>query len=132
MVRKSFLILTRLIPTARVLRSGMRAASKPRQYFSTSDPKYLQMIQGGDQYLLAEAVVVRRGTTFNIAGPASGTLAITWTGTMTLLTPVKDPARGGWNISVPAGGTVGTYTATITDGAWTKSHADLCHLRATH
>ena len=92
-----------------------------KEYFSTSDPNYLQLIQGGDQYLLAEALVVRRGTTFNIAGPASGTLTITWTGSMTTLSPVKNPVRGGWDISIPSAGTTGTYTATITDGGWSKS-----------
>ena len=78
------------------------------------------MIQGGDRYLMTEAMVVRRGTTFNIAGPATGTLALAGT-SMTALTPVPDPARGGWTVSLPANGTVGTYTATVTDGAWTKS-----------
>jgi len=90
------------------------------QYFSTSDPAYLSMTQGGDRYLFTEALVVRRGATFNIAGPATGTLTVTGTN-MTTLTPVKDPARGGWMISLPSNGTVGTYTATVTDGAWTDS-----------
>ena len=40
---------------------------------------------------------------------------------MTAITPVRDPARGGWTITIPAAGTVGTYTATLTDGGWTKS-----------
>jgi hypothetical protein len=92
---------------------------KTRQYFSTTDPKYLSIIQFGDQYLLTEALVVRRGTVFNIAGPASGTLTLSGTG-MTALTPTKDP-RGGWAVSIPVNGTVGTYIATVTDGAWSKS-----------
>ena len=92
---------------------------KTKQYFSTTDPKYIKMIQAGDQHLLREALVVRRGTTFNIAGPASGTLTLTGTG-MTALTPTKDP-RGGWAVSIPIIGTVGTYIATVTDGAWSKS-----------
>jgi hypothetical protein len=93
---------------------------KTSQYFSTSDPAYLAIKQGGDQYLLSEALVVRRGTTFNVAGPASGTLTLTGT-SMTAITPLRDPARGGWTITLPANGTVGTYTATITDGTWSKS-----------
>ena len=36
---------------------------------------------------------------------------------LTTLTPVRDPARGGWNVTLPANGTVGTYTATIYPGA---------------
>ena len=92
---------------------------KTKEYFSTTDPKYIKMIQAGDQYLLREALVVRRGTTFNIAGPASGTLTLTGTG-MTTLTPTKDP-RGGWAVSMPITGTVGTYIATVIDGAWSKS-----------
>ncbi len=93
---------------------------KTRQYFSVTDPAYLAWNQGGDQYLMNTAVVVRRGTTFTITGPASGTLAIAGT-SMTALTPVKDPARGGWTVSIPSNGTVGTYTATVTDGTWSKS-----------
>ena len=95
-----------------------------KQYFNTTDTSYLKMIQGGDQYLLTEALVVRRGTTFNITGPTTGTLEITSDpiGSMTALSPVKDPARGGWKVSLPANGTVGTYTATITDGTWTKGY----------
>ena len=90
------------------------------QYFSTTDPKYLSIKQGGDQYLLTEAVVVRRGIAFNIAGPAAGTLTLTGTG-MTAVTPVRDPARGGWTITLPINGSVGTYTATVTDGVWSNS-----------
>ena len=90
------------------------------QYFSTTDPAYLSIKQGGDQYLMKEALVVRRGNTFNIAGPASGTLTLTGTG-MTAIAPARDPARGGWTITIPTGGTAGTYIATLTDGSWTKS-----------
>ena len=90
------------------------------QYFNTTDPAYLSIKQGGDQFLMEEAVVVRRGTSFTIAGPASGTLTLTGTD-MTPIIPVRDPANGGWLITIQPNGTVGTYTATVTDGAWTKS-----------
>ena len=90
------------------------------QYFNTTDPDYLSIKQGGDQFLMEEAVVVRRGTSFTIAGPASGTLTLTGTD-MTPIIPVRDPANGGWSITIPMDGTVGTYTATVTDGVWTKS-----------
>ena len=93
---------------------------KTIEYFSTTDPEYLPMIQGGDNYLMAQAMVVRRGTTFNIAGPVSGALSISGTD-MSPLSPISDPARGGWNITIHAEGTVGTYTATITEGSWSKS-----------
>jgi hypothetical protein len=91
-----------------------------KQYFSVSDPAYLSWIRGGDRYLMTNAVVVRRGTTFRISGPISGTLSITGSG-LTTLTPVKDACGGGWTVSVPSGGTVGTYTATLSQGGWSKS-----------
>ncbi len=69
---------------------------------------------------MEEAVVVRRGTSFTITGPASGTLVLTGAN-MTTITPVRDIANGGWTITIPMDGTVGTYTATVTDGNWTKS-----------
>ncbi len=93
---------------------------KTKQYFSTTDPAYLPMTQGGDQYLMTQAMVIRRGTTFNIIGPATGTISITGSGLTTLI-PVQDPARGGWMVTVPADGTVGTYTGSISDGTWSKS-----------
>ena len=91
-----------------------------RQYFNTTDPAYLSIKQGGDQFLLQEALVIRRGTTFTIAGPARGTLTLTGTN-MTAITPFRDPANGGWSITIPMNGTVGTYIATVSDGYWTKS-----------
>ena len=94
------------------------------QYFSTTNPAYLSIKQGGDQYLMTEALVVRRGNTINITGPASATLTLTGIpgmAAMTAITPVRDSARGGWTITIPTAGTVGTYTATLTDGTWTKS-----------
>ncbi|HSQ17127.1 MAG TPA: hypothetical protein VLM83_05465 [Anaerolineales bacterium] len=96
---------------------------KTFEYYNTSDPAYLAMKQGGSQYLLTEGAVIRRGTTFKIAAVNSLTASLTILGPdgMTVLTPVRDPARGGWNVTVPTGGTVGSYTATITNGAWSKS-----------
>jgi hypothetical protein len=96
---------------------------KTFQYYRTNDPKYLKMEQGGDQYLLTEAAVVRRGTTFKITGVNSNafTLTISDAGmTPSTIPTVRDPARGGWFASIPIDGSVGTYTATITDGAWSK------------
>jgi hypothetical protein len=78
------------------------------------------MVQGGDRYLMTEAMVVRRGTTFHIGGPSDADLAITGSG-LTSLTGVKDPCGGGWTVSVPSNGTVGTYAATVSLGDWNKS-----------
>lgn len=96
---------------------------KTLEYYNTSDPAYFAMKQGGNQYLLTEGAVIRRGTTFKIAAVNSLTdsLTIVGTGGMTVLTPVRDPARGGWNVTVPPLGTVGVYTATVTTGTWSKN-----------
>ena len=90
------------------------------EYFSTSDSRYQTMVRGGDHYLMRYSMVVRRGTTFNLIGPPTAALAITGQG-LTPLTGVLDPVHGGWAVSVPIDGTVGTYTATFTLGTWTKS-----------
>ena len=66
-----------------------------------------------------EAMVARRGTTLHIGGPSDATLVISGAG-LTDLTPYteRDLYGGGWNISLPQLGTVGTYTATLTAGTW--------------
>jgi PKD repeat protein len=90
-----------------------------RAYFSVTDPDYLSMHQAGDKYLMTEAMVARRGTTLHIGGPSDATLVISGAG-LTDLTPYteRDLYGGGWNISLPQLGTVGTYTATLTAGTW--------------
>ena len=94
------------------------SAFKTREYFSTSDPKYISMVQGGNQYLLKEALVVRRGTTFRVravnAEPATLTFDVGG------ITTTRDRAWGGWIVSLPAGMPVGEFTATITNGGWHK------------
>jgi hypothetical protein len=98
------------------------SAFKTFEYYNAKDPAYLALRQGGNRYLLTEGLVVRRGTTFKIATVNSAGVTLTLNGTdMTPLTPVRDPARGGWLVTLPVNGTVGQYTATITDGAWSKS-----------
>jgi hypothetical protein len=95
-----------------------------REYFSPYDEmeedefgnpirRYLPVLQGGDKYLMTEAMVVRRGTTFEVGGPASATLTIQGSG-LTTLTPIKNACRNTWTVSVPAWGTVGTYAMTMT------------------
>jgi len=86
------------------------------QYFRTNDPAYLSIKQGGDQYLMEEAVVIRRGTTFSIIGPATGTLSLSGSN-MTALAPVWDPAIGGWTVTIPINGTVELVA----------EYAGLCH-----
>ena len=90
------------------------------EYFSESDGRYQTSIRGGDQFLMRYSMVIRRGTTFNLIGPNNATLEITGTG-LTPLTGVPDPVNGGWSVTVPTDGTVGTYTATFTLDTWTKS-----------
>lgn len=95
---------------------------KTFEYYRAGDPAYLSMVQGGDRYLLTEGLVVRRGTTFSISALNSSTASLSMSGSgMTAITPVRDPARGGWKVTLPSGGTAGMYTATVTDGSWTKS-----------
>lgn len=96
---------------------------KTREYFRTAsqDPSgvYLRWKQGGDKYLMTDAVVLRRGATFTIGGPVTATLTVSGSG-MSTLNPTKDIYGGGWTISLPSGGTVGTYTATLKIGEWQK------------
>ncbi len=69
-----------------------------------------------------DAVVVRRGATFSVGGPADATLEISKSLTaLSDLTVARDPCTGRWNISVPTNGTVGIYTATVRDGTWNDS-----------
>lgn len=97
-------------------------AYKTFEYYRTNDPKYFSMVQGGDQWLLTEGLVIRRGTTVAIAAVNAKPAQLTITGDgLPSLTPVRDPARGGWKVTIPAGAPVGQYTATITNGAFSKS-----------
>ncbi|MBN1935986.1 MAG: InlB B-repeat-containing protein [Anaerolineae bacterium] len=91
-----------------------------RQYFSVTDPAYLAWTHGGDRYLMTEAIVVRRGTTFRVGGPAGATLTLSGSG-LTALSPVADVCNGGWTVTIPSNSTVGTYTVTVSKGGWSKS-----------
>jgi len=110
-------------------------AFKTRQYFSPVNEmeedewgnpirKYLPVLQGGEKLLMTEAMVVRRGTTIHIGGPQaySATLTITGTGmSPSSLTPVRDENfQSTWAVTFPANGSVGTYTATMALGSWSK------------
>jgi len=69
-----------------------------------------------------DAVVVRRGTTFHVGGPADASIEIEKSiSGLTTLTPEWDQCAGGWKVYVPSGGTVGIYTITVEDGAWSES-----------
>lgn len=96
------------------------AGFQTRQYFSTSDPAYLQWKRGGDRYLMTEAAVLRRGATFRVGGPANATLTLSGSG-LTALTPVADACNGGWTVTLPANGTVGTYNLTVSRSGWSKT-----------
>lgn len=78
--------------------------------------------QYGDQLISFNAVVVRRGVTFSVGGPADATIDIDKSlGYLTNLTPVRDVCTGRWRLSVPSGGTVGKYEITLQEGDWSKS-----------
>ena len=95
---------------------------KTLEYYSLTDPAYLKMVQGGNQYLLTQGAVIRRGTTFKINAVNSGAAVLSITGNnMPPTTPTRNPARGGWDVTLPLTAAVGAYTATITNGAWSKS-----------
>jgi len=69
-----------------------------------------------------DSVVVRRGTTFSVGGPADAEIEIAKSiGSLTTLTPVRVPCGGRWDIYVPGNGTVGIYTITVQDGSWNES-----------
>jgi hypothetical protein len=97
---------------------------KTRQYFS-KDPHSAQpwgWQQHGDRFISLNAVVVRRGATFSVGGPANATIQIEKSrGSLTTLRPVRDACSERWRISVPSGGTVGKYRITLQEGDWRKS-----------
>ena len=69
-----------------------------------------------------DAVVVRRGTTFSVGGPADGRIQIGKSiHSLTTLTATRNSCSNGWDIHVPSGGTVGLYTITVRDGGWSRS-----------
>ncbi len=89
-----------------------------KEYFSATDSRYLPVKQSGDQYLITEAMVVRRGATLRIGGPSEATLTMVGSG-LTSITEanggiVKNPCQGEWAVTFPINGTTGTYTATMT------------------
>jgi PKD repeat protein len=95
-----------------------------RQYFA-KDPNSTQpwgWQQRGDRFISLDAVVVRRGATFSVGGPADATIQIEKSiDSLTPLTPVRDACNGRWRISAPSGGTVGKYTITLQEPGWSQS-----------
>jgi hypothetical protein len=90
-----------------------------KQYFPWQryGSKYIALPTSGQ-----DAVVVRRGSTFSVGGPADARIKIGKSkGSLTTLTAVRDHCAGRWNISVPTWGTVGIYTITVRDGSWSES-----------
>jgi hypothetical protein len=95
-----------------------------RQYSakdSHSDPNWGWQ-QYGDRLISFGAVVVRRGATFSVGGPADATIEIVKSlSSLTNLTPVRDACAGRWRLSVPTGATVGKYQITMQEGDWSES-----------
>jgi hypothetical protein len=89
--------------------------------------KYFVWHRHGDKYITdpdSNAVVVRRGATFYVGGPAGATLHIGKSKTsLTDLTFEQQQicGLGRWKITVPTGGTVGRYTIILEKGSWSKS-----------
>jgi len=97
---------------------------KTLQYYARNvhSPKGWGWQRYGDRLISFDAVVVRRGSTFSVGAPASATFEITKSlSSLTTLTPVWDACAGRWRISVPSGGTVGTYGIIASEGEWSKS-----------
>jgi hypothetical protein len=97
---------------------------KTRQYFAkdshSTQPWGWQ--QYGNHFISFGAVVIRRGTTFAVGGPAAATAQIVKSRSdLSSLTPVRDACTGRWRISVPPDGTVGKYQIILQEGSWSKS-----------
>ncbi len=70
----------------------------------------------------ADVVIVRRGATFHVGGPADGTIEIEKSiSGLTTLPVERDHCAGRWEVSVPSWGTVGMYTIRVEDGAWSET-----------
>jgi hypothetical protein len=86
--------------------------------------KYFVWQKHGNKYITdpgVSVVVVRRGATFYLGGPADATIRIGKSkSSLTTLTPERDFCAGRWRIVVPTWGTVGKYTVTLERGAWSK------------
>ncbi|RLC83824.1 MAG: hypothetical protein DRJ03_15980, partial [Chloroflexi bacterium] len=90
--------------------------------------EYFPWQRYGDNYIALpypssqDAVIVRRGTTFSVGGPADAEIEISKSiSSLTTLTAERDHCAGLWNVHVPENGTVGIYTITMEDGAWSES-----------
>jgi len=98
---------------------------------SFQSKEYYPWLRYGNKYIALpypwskwgdNTVILRRGTTFAVGGPADGTLVISKSiPSLTTLTATYNHCTGRWDISIPADGTVGIYTLTVGDGAWSKS-----------
>ena len=99
--------------------------TSPGIYVEYSDDlktsKYFSWERHGNEFIALDSAVVRRGATFYVGGPAGATIEIEESGSLTNLTPRRDVCTGRWRIDVPTGGTVGKYTITLEEGAWSQS-----------
>lgn len=105
-------------------------ASSPGMYIIYQDDlqtrQYFGWNQAGTTYFAhAQAansdVVVRRGSTFVINGPANADLSINKSKSgLTTLTPQPNLCGGGWTVTIPANATVGEYTLVMQTNNWTR------------
>ena len=97
---------------------------RTRQYYARDQhsPASWGWQQHGDRFISTDAVVVRRGSSLSVGGPADADIQIEKSlEGLTTLTPVRDACSGRWRISLPSTGTVGKYQITLQDGGWSKS-----------
>ena len=67
-------------------------------------------------------IIVRRGTTVYIGGPAGATLDIDKEkSSLTTLSPIQNSCGGGWAIPIPADSKLGTYELELSEGSWDRS-----------
>ncbi|MFQ5611446.1 MAG: hypothetical protein ACE5H9_04865, partial [Anaerolineae bacterium] len=101
--------------------------TSPGIYVEYSDDlktsKYFSWQRHGNNHIATDTVIVRRGSTFYIGGPADASIEIgkslSW---LTSLWPTKHQCGPGrWQVEVPIWGTVGKYTITMEKDGWSKS-----------
>ncbi len=93
-----------------------------KEYFRVNNSAYLPMKEAGNRNLMTQAMVARRGQTLHIGGPVDGSLTVAGNG-LASLNVQRDLYGGGWTVTLPstAGGQVGEYVATISQGSWQKT-----------
>ena len=84
--------------------------------------EYFGWTQHGSSYMALESAIIRRGSIFSVGGPAGATIQVDKSmPSLSTLTPERNAASGRWEIPIAPNNTVGQYTITLTEGAWSKS-----------